>query len=377
LATQKDVETLEGLNYDVWATFPSIGGISFDVMVNNQTVLLLNEMDLSYNVKIPSVQALIDREQADLQAPRKADASWYDVYHTYAEYVAQMQLLARSFPTLVTFTASIGSSIEGRAIPALRIKSNSTTITRHILLQGGQHAREWAAASTTLYVAEKLLTLHATDASVRAILDRVTFDVIPIVNPDGYFYSWANSNNRLWRKNRRANTGGTYGVDLNRNWDNHWCEQGASRTPSSDTYCGTAPFSEPESKASSNFLLNAGYTFDAGIDFHAYSQLILRPSGWTTAPVADETLLSTVGTALRNALLNVNRVSYTSQPIWQLYLASGGANDWWYYSPKIKLAYCIEVRDTGTYGFLLPAVQLIPLGEENYAAVKYLANYVI
>jgi hypothetical protein len=34
------------------------------------------------------------------------------------------------------------------------------------------------------------------------------------MNIDGYDYTW--NNNRLWRKNRRQNSFGAYGVDLNR-----------------------------------------------------------------------------------------------------------------------------------------------------------------
>ena len=92
-------------------------------------------------------------------------------------------------------------------------------------------------------------------------------------------YAW--TTNRLWRKNRRNNGGGVYGVDLNRNWNDHWwhsiiclpnCFEGVEQdllgmrsdfvqepnchlsVPSSDTYRGTAAFSEPESAAVSDYI---------------------------------------------------------------------------------------------------------------------------
>lgn len=103
--------------------------------------------------------------------------------------------------------------------------------------------------------------------------------LIPIVNIDGYDYTW--TTNRLWRKNLRKNAHSScLGVDPNRNWNYKWnATGGASENPCSDTYRGPSPFSEPESTAIGNFTKNMpnlkGY-----IDFHSYSQLWMRPWGY-------------------------------------------------------------------------------------------------
>lgn len=36
----------------------------------------------------------------------------------------------------------------------------------------------------------------------------------------------------------------------------------------------------------------------------------------------------------------------------------------------IKFSYCYELRDKGRFGFILPANQILPTGEETFAAVK-------
>lgn len=189
-------------------------------------------------------------------------------------------------------------------------------------------------------------------------------------------YTWGNANQRLWRKNRRLNAGGSYGVDLNRNWDEHWGGEGSSGTPTSDTYRGTAPFSEPESKAVSSYCLANG-PFAGAIDYHSYSQLVIRPWGWTTTPIPNDAEVKAVGDTMSARILSVNNVAYTSEAGWELYKTSGGANDWYYGDQaKIPYSFTIELRDTGTYGFQLPANQIKPTGAENWAAFLYFAQTV-
>jgi len=54
------------------------------------------------------------------------------------------------------------------------------------------------------------------DAAIVALLNKIDVIIIPLVNPDGYAYTF--HGNRLWRKNRRQDSQAKYGVDLNRNW---------------------------------------------------------------------------------------------------------------------------------------------------------------
>jgi len=353
-----------------------------DVMINDESEHILQSLGLTYTVKIPDVQANIDREEREINEyylrPKAADADWYDIYHNYTDIVTKLKDLADAYPNLVSYIPSIGKSVENRDIPAIIIDTKVSTRNKFFHVIGGQHAREWVGPATTLYVAEQLITTYATDTSVRAILDRAAIYVVPLSNPDGYVFTWASSGNRLWRKNRRANTGGSFGVDLNRNWDDgHWGGGGSSSNPTSDTYHGTSAASEPEVKALSAFVSGQGVKFSGAIDWHSYSQLVLRPAGWTNTPTANETVLATVGTGVRTAILGVNNIPYTSQRSYQLYQTTGTSTDYWYYKANIVFSYCIELRDTGNYGFQLPPAQIIPTGRENLAGFKYFTSYII
>jgi len=49
-----------------------------------------------------------------------------------------------------------------------------------------------------------------------------------------------------------------------------------------------------------------------------------------------------------------------------LYIASGSSADW-AHGNGINFTTSMELRDTGLYGFLLPADQIIPTSEETWA----------
>ena len=58
-------------------------------------------------------------------------------------------------------------------------------------------------------------------------------------------------------------------------------EEGASKDPCTDTYCGPSAFSEVEVKAVADYIAMQKGTIKAFIDFHSYSQLWMTPWGYT------------------------------------------------------------------------------------------------
>ena len=56
--------------------------------------------------------------------------------------------------------------------------------------------------------------------------------------------------------------------------------------------------------------------------------------------------------------------------------ASGGSSDYFYADQGIQYSYALEGRDTGRYGFQLPASQIQPSAEENWAALGAVCDYV-
>jgi carboxypeptidase A1 len=302
-----------------------------------------------------------------------ADAFFND-YRRYDDIITFYKQRAAPYASLVVKTVVIGKSIEGRDIYAFHLRGRASG-AKKLYWEGGIHAREWISPPTVAFQFEQLLSLYGSDADATFILDTFEVVIVPVVNPDGYEYS--HTRDRLWRTNRRVNSGSTCaGVDLNRTWEANWAQGGSSNSPCSDTYHGTAPFSEPESRVISSYFLSLG-KIDAAIDFHSYSQLILRPYGYTRVNAPDEANLKALGDGMRDAILPVHGKAYTSQKSIDLYVTTGTASDWFYIGTNnYSWGYTIELRDTGRYGFVLPADQIVPQGEEIWAAMKYFAKYV-
>lgn len=368
---------------DVWSNHIVIGHDRFvDVATNVTGAAALRKAGLSHSVMIADLQGMLAANAAvnKGRAPfaTRPGARFVDEYHPLEDIHAKMAELAARYGAEVV--PSIATSHEGRSIPVLKFGGAQSSKT--FWIQGGIHAREWISPATVMYIAEALLS--STDPDVVRIVSEIEFQIAPVVNPDGYAYTW--SRERLWRKNRRPD-GLCSGVDLNRNWAEKWGTCGASTNPCSDTYRGSEPFSEPESTGIANYVVAeiAGVSrreIVAAIDFHAYGELILRPYGWAlpreATPQTDPET-SAMAARMRQVIFETHGRLYTSEHAAELYCASGGADDWFFANAtkrSVAGGFCIELRDTGQYGFLLPEYEIEPTGEENFAAVLQIAREV-
>lgn len=309
------------------------------------------------------------KQEGDPAQGGVAGVDFFADFRTLDEINAQLDSFAAAHPDMVT-TFTVGTSLEGRAIRGVRI-TKAPAGSPGVLFNSLQHAREWAGPMTTMYIADRLINGYGSDARVTSLLNTAWIDVIPVVNPDGYVYTW--STNRLWRKNRRDNGGGTWGVDLNRNWAFQWGGGGASTDPSNETYRGAAPFSEPESAAMGAYF--AAQPLLAGhIDFHSYSQLILSPWGYTVVQPPNAGGFLALGNEMKSAILRTTGASYVAGPIGStLYIASGSAVDHAFGLHGVP-SWTIEVRDQGSYGFVMPVSEIMANVTENYAAALELAD---
>ncbi|KAL5403496.1 hypothetical protein PMIN06_009155 [Paraphaeosphaeria minitans] len=299
--------------------------------------------------------------------------TWFTAYHPYADHLTFLSDLQGGFPSQSEiFTA--GTSVQGRALTGIHIWGSGGKGSKPaILIHGTVHAREWITTMTTEYFAWQLLTKYASDATIKSLVDKYDYYIIPAVNPDGFVYS--QTNDRLWRKNRQTVSSSTcVGRDINRNWPFKWeVTGGASTSPCSETYKGQAAGDAPENKglvAQVNSL-RAGKGIRLYLDIHSYGQYILWPYGYDCSLVVHNSAQHrSIATSAAAAIKAVSGTSYTFGPSCStLYATTGSSVDYIDATGNSTYSYTWELRDTGTYGFQLPANQIQPTVRETWAGL--------
>ncbi|KAG0281252.1 hypothetical protein BGZ95_005622 [Linnemannia exigua] len=174
--------------------------------------------------------------------------------------------------------------------------------------------REWITGSVVEYLIYQLLV--GTDARVAGYLKKYTFHIIPIMNPDGFIIT--QTTDRLHRKNAQRE-GNCLGTDM---------------------------------------------------DFHAYGQLLLTPYGYTSvSPANYDSYLKPLADGAVKALEAVHGTHFQAGDIYHtIYPASGSSIDYAMGVAGVPVPLAFELRDTGLFEFSLPADQIIPSGQETWAA---------
>ena len=364
-----DLRLMEAVGADQWSH--SIRpGVPADFMVSPEALAALDEAGMDYAVVVEDVQAIIDAENERMRGGGRR--GWFDDFRTLAEIDGYLGTLAAQRPDIAS-VIDVGPSIEGRTIRGLRIANDSfgdPACKPTILFNACQHSREWISPMVAMYAADRLVAAHGIDPDLTALIDRAEVLIVPVVNPDGYHYTW--TTNRLWRKNRRNNGNGTFGVDLNRNWGVGWgLNNGSSGSGSSETYRGTAPFSEPETDAVRALAVSRP-RLAAHVDLHSYGQLLLAPWGYTAdLPPGHETF-QMLGAEMQQIIKSVHGRTYVHGPTYTvLYPISGGATDW-FWGDREAHSFLFELRGSG---FILPPEEIIPNGEEILPALVHLAEW--
>ena len=258
-------------------------------------------------------------------------ADTFRMFHSFDKPVTgiRAQLQAWAAADTLIHLDSAGASVEGRPILAVKIGASDDDPSRpNVLFLATHHAREWISTA----VAMRLIRWLADSGGAALAASDVW--VIPVENPDGYQYSF--TTDRWWRKNRRLNASGSYGVDPNRNYPAFWGldDYGSSGLPYAETFRGTAPASEPETQAVIAF--HQAHPPVVSLSYHSYSGLILHPYGFRAGqlPPDLERYRALAGTDLAPTVWDSVPGSpfdrYHPGPGWNLYTTNGEYTDWAY-----------------------------------------------
>ncbi|MFQ6677781.1 MAG: M14 family zinc carboxypeptidase [Fidelibacterota bacterium] len=254
-------------------------GIIFDVLISNMTEYYLKE-------NVPAVNR--DFELGSMKGN-----------YTFDEVIVKMDSLRSLYPDIVSIKDSIGHSMEGRPIWALKVSDNPNLEENEpeVLFTGLTHAREPLGMMNQFYFIQWLCENYNSDPVAQHLVDNRELWFIPVINPDGYVYneSIAPNGGGMHRKNRRdtnCGVGTQRGIDLNRNYGYEWGadNSGSSPDPCSSVFRGDSAFSEPETQAVRDFIL--AHEFSNVLHYHSYSNVLIHSWGDGTLP--DEPDLTTI-----------------------------------------------------------------------------------
>ncbi len=237
----------------------------------------------------PDVYSSIDLTTSDdyvyMTYPRPAE---YVVYpyqaYNHSTMMSDAKRLENMYPELIK-TSSIGASVEGRDLLLIEFGRGDTKI----FVCGTHHAREYIATTYIMYAIDRYAYAYRTNSlwgkyNPRAILDNVTFCIVPMVNPDGVnlvqngiyattnavelanmkIYDGARYGYSAWKANVR-------GVDVNWNYDKDWSKEKEKNPRGSTGFNGDRPGTEPETIAVSAYVDSV--PFEAYLSFHTQGQI--------------------------------------------------------------------------------------------------------
>ncbi|KDQ52245.1 hypothetical protein JAAARDRAFT_50362 [Jaapia argillacea MUCL 33604] len=388
---EHDLERLLGIaksyNLDVWHVTPEYVDIYFSSSPLPQA--LVHHRHTSHPLptysRLPSSSTA---EKSSWNLTQLEGNVYHSDYHPLYEIDGFMHEIAALYPDLVTLVR-LGHSGEGREMFGVKI---STTGTGHIgergdtngrhkkgkgihetapntkmgfVVTGAQHAREWVATAASVYLTHALVANSSEPHSMAHLLDEWDFYVIPVPNPDGYEYTW--ETDRFWYKNRMQLAPA----------DGYKWKKPHPDQPCHHLYPGHRPFEAPEVNNIANYIITLP-NLKAFVDFRSYGQMLSTPYSYSCkkTPVDAEDQIEAALGAASAMKKSHGTVFTTGQLCSTLYRAPGNIVDWMYHRKGVKYSYAAHLRDTGTYGFALPAEWIRPVGEETANMIAYLAKFI-
>jgi carboxypeptidase T len=377
--SREDISLLQQFDIDV-EHYQGNFKTGIELVLNENELSRLNNSGLSYEILIPDMKRYYEQRQPpteqDLLDSKNImetdNVSGFSLgsmggFYTYAEMIQQLDSMRLLYSAIITQKINIGTSQEGRTIWAVKIsdnpESNESATEPGVHFDALHHAREPMSLQAMMYFMYWLLENYGSNPEATYLVNNREIFFIPVVNPDGYEYNRSTDPNGggQWRKNRR-NNGGSFGVDLNRNYSYGWGHNsGSSGTPSSGTYRGPSAFSEPESRAVRDYVL--ANTPEIGFSVHSVAGRYLNPYGYTDTSIAYEMYAD-----FTSEFTPENGYLYGTVSEMLEYYSSGTTRDYLHASGT----YC-WTPELGGSSFWPNIPEIVPLCSENLYSFKYLS----
>lgn len=341
---------------------------------------LMDGQGIAYRIHADDIKSKLDYDDMLIEEAHNATKARngarlpYDNYQTWEAIEAYLDDVARRFPNRATLV-NAGQSFEGRNLKYLKISSTNFEDKSKpvIVIDGGIHAREWISPPTVTWAIRKLVE----DVTEPDLLDRFDWILFPVVNPDGYRFTF--TNNRFWRKTRSTDQSALGsicpGVDGNRNYDFFWNTVGTSSNACADTFAGRRAFSEVEVRAVRDILHEHLPRIALYLTMHSFGSMILYPWGHDGSLSNNALGLHTVGIAMADAI-NSKALSHfpryvVGNSVLVIGYAASGASEDYAHSIGVPFSYTYELPglNSGMQGFVLEPRYIQQVCEETWLGI--------
>ena len=283
-------------------------------------------------------------------------------YITYQETIDFLKQAMGEHPNLIR-VQSIGDTHEGRPIMMATISRDVAYADEKpaLLYTGTIHAREWIGIELANHFIRYIIDNYQSNPRLLNALTRNTLYMVPCLNPDGFEYS--RNHFSFWRKNRRNNGDGTFGVDLNRNFPVRFRK---NPDTSSNIYGGPEAFSEPETQAMRDFV-ECHPNITIALDYHSQGNVFFPAHKFNHEEEVEGADLNILCADMTNEIRKVTGRQYgihRGKPPFNLIHGSGRE----YYYSKGILATVVEVGTRNIPDYLVNMSQSV---DENIPALVH------
>ena len=266
-------------------------------------------------------------------------------YTSYDECVDFFKAAQKSNPNLFKVEV-IGKTWEEREIIAVTVSADVQNAEKKpaLFYTGTIHAREWIGIELSLSFAKYIQEHIEYDPRLKRILKSTTLYMVPCANPDGFEYS--RNHFSFWRKNRRNNGDGTYGVDLNRNFSIGFAP---NKVTSSNVYSGPSAFSEPETAALRDFV-EAHQNITIALDYHSQGNVFFPAHNFIHEDATDAIDLNILACNMAEEIRKESGREYgvhMGKP--PVHLISGSGREFYYSKGALSLVVEVGTRNISDY----------------------------
>ncbi len=331
--------------------------ISIDRVKGNELFAYANRKEftafldnnLSYTL-LPHPGSLLTEKEVNPygSGKRPLNATTWDAYPTYDQYVSDMVGFAAAHPTICRLD-TVGTSTQGRLILVVKISNNvnQDEAEPEMLYTSSIHGDETTGYVLMLHLIDYLLSNYGTDPAITNMVNTTAIFINPLANPDGTYHGGNGS--VLGAQRYNANN-----IDLNRNYP----DPRVGQHPDGNAW-------QVETQAWMAYAAANHFTMSA--NFHGGSEVFNYP--WDTWPKlsADDAWWLFVGREWADTVHKYSPSGYFTDEMngitngYAWYEVDGGRQDYMNYFHN-----CREVTVELSYTKILPANQLITYWNYNY-----------